>query len=173
MGDGSGCPAPAFPELTCKLELPCDPDLPLVDILTVIPDIQTVDVSWIGAGVGDTIEFLITGKFLDYQDDPLVPFYELNDYLAEPDVADGVTGTVQMGAFVIDRVYTVSARRIRDGKVSMWSAENSIGIAGDHTYLIDGVDIMIDDYFFTEQNEARSSASVRTAPTIMIDDEVP
>lgn len=173
QGDATGCPAPAFPELTCKDELPCDDDIPLVDITLVEPGVQFVNVSWIGVNPTDDIEFLVTGKFYDLYADPLVPFYELNDYAKVNDVGTGITGVIQLGAFITDRVYTISARRVRDGKVGVWSAENTIGVPGEHTYIVDGEDIMVDDYYNVEENEVRSASSARVAPTIIIDDEVP
>jgi hypothetical protein len=165
MGDGSACPNPPFPELDCREELPCDQDLPLVEMTTIIPDIQTVDISWLGVDAADEIEFLITGIFEDYNVEPLTPFYELNDYERRADEASGVVGTTTMGVIVQDRVYSVHARRVRDGKVSMWSTERTVGIAGSHTYLIDGNDIIVDDYL--------GEVVARVAPTPIIDDEVP
>ena len=166
MGDGSACPSPPFPELDCKEEMPCDEDLPLVEITTLVPELQTVDVSWVGVDDTDEVEFLITGIFEDYNDEPLVPFYELNDYERRADEAAGVVGTTTMGVFVIDRVYSVHARRIRDGKVSMWSTERTVGQAAAHTYIIDGNDIIVDDYVVGD-------IGTRVAPIPIIDDEVP
>lgn len=175
MGVSSGCPAQSFPELTCKMELPCDESIPVVEIELVLQPEggQSVEITWRGLDATDTVEFLITGKFLDQNDDPLIPFYELNDYEALPDEAYGVTGITIMGAFVVDRVYMISARRIRNGKVSLWTHEIAVGVAGDHAYLVDGVDIMVDDYIAPSKRKKKRLPDARVAPTIIIDDEVP
>ena len=164
MGDGSLCTFPPLPELTCKAELPCDADLPLVEFGVVTPGIQVVNIEWVGLLATDQVEILITGKFVDLYVKPLESFYELNDYELLPDVDAPDMGSTVMGVFVVDRVYTISIRRVRDGKVSLWNSLNTVGVADEHTYIIDGVDIIVDDYL---------DVGTRIAPIPIIDDEVP
>ena len=139
-GDSSLCVPPSV-VVECASELPCDGALPQVEwFWPPLGSLGSIEIKWNGLVSTDVIEVLLTEKYQNVEDDPLVPVYGIEEIVTFQDEDAPAVVTKQVGSGLTNlMVYSVFIRRIRNGKVSAWNYDTTIALTAEVLVITDSV----------------------------------
>lgn len=133
---GDGSPCSGGDGNACALALPCDGSIPLVSFYwPPVPELNTVALSFYGLLATDQIEISIIGKTSHQQ----LHLGIINDQDSPAVVTETVNTPMTLG-----NIYRVYARRVRAGKVGLWSWWDFQATDQAYDIIVDGADVMTD-----------------------------